>query len=182
LGYGLKENLTLQCTPCPFGKLRRGPRRLPLSPPSLILSAALLHHPPPFAGELPCCQLPLTALTPPPGPPAHPAAARPTMLAFPRPATSCRRRPTLPRRAAGHQLLFQLAGAPSRFHSASRSPPRLLLLPRAVAFRFLGFFSARHRRHSSAALSAHRCQPPPPPHTRNPVLHRHHYIPLKLPD
>jgi hypothetical protein len=33
---------------------------------------------------------------------------------------------------------------------------------------------------TTTALSARRCQPPPPPHTHNPMLHRHHCTPLKL--
>jgi hypothetical protein len=182
LGYGLKENFTLQCTPCSFGKLQRSPRHLPHSPPSLCFSAALLHRPPPLASELPRCQLPFAALTPTPDPPAHrPPLARP-LLAFPRPATSCRRCPKPPRRAAGRQQLLQLAHAPSCSRSTSRSIPRLHLHSHAPAFLPLGFFSALHRRPTTATGSAHRRQPPPPPHARNSVLHRHHYTPLKLPD
>jgi hypothetical protein len=101
-----------------------------------FLSVSLLHHRPPLAGDLPCCQLSLTALTPRPGPPARPPADRPTLLALTRPATSCRRRPQPPCHAAGRQQLLQLARTPSWFRLTSRSPPRLLLPPRAAAFRF----------------------------------------------
>jgi hypothetical protein len=69
---------------------------------------------------------------------------------------------------------------PSCSHSTSRSLPRLHLHSHALAIRFLGFFFARHRCHSSAAGSAHRRQPPLSPHTHNSVLHQHHYTPLKL--
>jgi hypothetical protein len=51
--------------------------------PSLsVFSVVLVHHSPPLAGELPHCQLPLAALTSPPGPPTHPPAARPTPTGF----------------------------------------------------------------------------------------------------
>jgi hypothetical protein len=182
LGYGLKENFTLQCTPCFFGKLQRSPHHLPLSPLPLCLSAALLHRPPPLAGELPRCQLPLAALTPPPGPPTHPPAARPTPAGFSPP-----RHVMPPSPEAARSRRRSPAAAPAcraSFYSCSmsRSLPRLHIHSHAPAFSPLGFFSAQHRRQTTAAGSAHHRQPSPPPHTHNPVLHQHHYTPLKLPD
>jgi hypothetical protein len=109
-------------TPCSFGKLWRDPRCLPLSPPSLFLCCSA---PPTAAPRRRAPALPVAprCSNPTPWPTSSPPAARPTSAGFPRPATSCRRRPKLPRRVAGRQQLLQLARAPSCSRSTSNSLP-----------------------------------------------------------
>jgi hypothetical protein len=158
--------------------LRTSPHHLPLSPLPLCCSAAPLAAPCWRSPWLPAAPRHPNRTT---WPSSSPARRSPDPAGFSPPRHVVPPSPAAATRATGRLQLLQLAHASSWFRSASRSPPRLLLSSHAPAFSPLFFFFARHHRRTSAAVSSHRHQPPPPPHTRNPVLHRHHYIPLKLP-
>jgi hypothetical protein len=86
-------------------------------------------------------------------------------------ATTSRRRSSAA--APAHPCLFLVPPHVQKSFSTSfiRSCARILL-PRLLL--------RSAPRQTTAMLSARRCRPSPPPHTHNPVLHRHHYTRLKL--
>jgi hypothetical protein len=172
----LKVNLALQRSPCIFEYLEIGPCLQPLAPPP-ALPAPVTPPPLPAVSRAPAAQAPLLS-TPRALQLPCPPLARPP-LASPCPSTSRRRRPSCHacRRLVSScftcaVLLLALKLAQESLsisftHSTTQH-----------CFSFLPPLD--HPRRSSAAASARRHQPPSPPHTRKPVLLRHHCNPLKL--